>query len=112
GATMLLYANGFGWNEVGRTSGDTNVLTESLWQYSGGYLQPVDLTQPLFWTNSINWGATNVMRRIQGYWELTNASPGLKLTATGNYQSILTNRSDVATLIAGGASSAVSLVDG
>jgi hypothetical protein len=84
GETMLLYANPFGWAEVARFGGSTNVLTENLWKFSGGYLQPVDLTQPLFWTNALVMGSGSSILRSGADVTVTNSAVDSKWTLLNN----------------------------
>ena len=57
-----------------------------LWTNIYGYLQPTDLTQPLFWTNSVTWGpgTTNAVFRSGKLLVYTNSStsgtyPGIEV---------------------------------
>lgn len=56
GESMLMFKTPIGWSEAARMSANTNIITEQLWRFANGYLQPTDLTQPIFWTNSVTWG--------------------------------------------------------
>lgn len=87
GEAMLMFKTPIGWSEANRFTANTNVITAQLWQFAGGYLQPTDLTQPLFLTNSVTWGpgTTNVFVRngTELRWEAGangSAYPGFQVT--------------------------------
>lgn len=68
GESLELVNTGGGWDEIGRSNpnGPAPALGTNYWTNILGQLQPIDLTQELFWTNHVVWGpgTTNFLNRM------------------------------------------------
>lgn len=88
----------------------------ALWTNSGGYLQPVDLTVPLFWTNVVAFGATTaVLERSSNNLQFTNNAADVKLgvvNQSGKTISLEAQSSSAVGIASGGSPSSLFLRNG